>query len=240
MKYITLIEDELLFAVDLRMQLQALYPGVHVQHFMTAKAAMLALENTLPDLVLLDVMLEEELASMAVAQKALGKKIPVIFMTAFEREDLFRLAVDLKPANYLQKPFTPTGLKYAIGLALSNKVRTLPPLKVTESTEHVMLKDKEGVIERIVVEDITHIRAFGNYCNVHTFYKKYTQRMTIKNYRDVIKSGNFIRIFRNCVVNVSHVAAVDTQVGEVVLVGGERLPYSINYKKELLQTFRVM
>ncbi len=87
-----------------------------------------------PELVLLDLMLPET-DGVELMQAILGiSDVPVIFLSAYGREDLVARAIDSGAVDYMVKPFSPTELSARMRLALRRRV-------VSEPTEPYVLGD---------------------------------------------------------------------------------------------------
>ncbi|MEZ4986084.1 MAG: response regulator transcription factor [Saprospiraceae bacterium] len=240
MKNILIIEDDLIFALDLKIQLSALYPSCEISHLESVNEAYHYLLSTKPDIVLLDVLLDNDEDAMHLAEILHKTGVTYIFMTAFERDDLFRKALRFKPSNYLQKPISKHNLKYALELAVSSDKYSKAKGEIASdkrTLQYLLLKGKEGTMEKVGIDEIIYIEALGNYCQINTLDKRYTYRMPIKNYADTFGDRNFVRIFRTYVVNIDFLRSVNTEAKEVILLNGLSLPLSLTYKKGLLNKF---
>lgn len=235
MKKLILVEDDELFALEVKIMLDEAFDAPAILHFTSGNQVLASIESFRPDIMLLDMILEDEKASLIVAEIAAQAQIPVIFMTAYNREDLFQMALKVNPYNFLQKPFTAQRLQRAIELALAQS-RRQRTVKSQHSGEYVLLKSKENTLEKVSVNDIFLLEAFGNYCHIHTTERRFTHRMALKNYPEFIKSDQFVRIHRNYVLNIEFLDLVNTR-DFFVVVAGQEYPISQRYKKDLLQKF---
>ena len=88
------------------------------------KMALKAAEKTLPDLILLDVMMPEmdgfETAKQLKAN-AVTAHIPVIFITAINNANTSMKEFDLDDSNYIRKPFEPDVVISKVKRILENK-----------------------------------------------------------------------------------------------------------------------
>lgn len=230
-----MLEDDELFALDVRMKLEQEFgEEAQVVHYRTAEDARHALISHKPDLLLSDVVLEDDKAAITLADLAQELGVPVVFMTAYQREDLFRLALKVNPSNYLQKPFTATQLRRALELAYKSSSQAAAEIEL--AIPAILLKGRQGVLEKILVKDILLIEAFGNYCHFHTAERRYTQRMPLKNFSSMVPVERFARIHRNYVINLEHLTSIDTMQG-IVKLGEVEYPLSQKYKADLLRRF---
>ncbi len=80
----------------------------------------------LPDVVLMDIRIQGEIDGVSAAQRiGLEFKIPVVFLTSYDNEELIQRAKLTEPFGYLLKPFKEGELRAAIEIAVyKSKVET--------------------------------------------------------------------------------------------------------------------
>jgi CheY-like chemotaxis protein len=114
---ILLVEDEMIIARELLMQLRALGYDT-VGHARTGEEAISMAADARPDLVLMDVHLASAMdgitASLAIKNQF---AIPSIFLSAFSGNDGLERAKTAAPIAYLAKPFEEHELLAALALA---------------------------------------------------------------------------------------------------------------------------
>ena len=73
-----------------------------------------------PDLVVMDVWMPGEIGFLVAQRlKHIGlADVPVIFLTAGKKEELWRIAEEVDPAGFFEKPYDPKQLLDSISLAL--------------------------------------------------------------------------------------------------------------------------
>ena len=83
-------------------------------------------EETVPDLILLDIMMPKMKGRDVCARLKANPKtqrIPVIFLTALGLADHIRAGMDLGAEDYIVKPFEPAELKERIAIVLARHER---------------------------------------------------------------------------------------------------------------------
>ena len=120
---ILIVEDEVITATDLQRELTAL--GYEVTGTVdTAEAALSAVEDQKPDLVLMDITLAGQVDGIAAAAAVRGSaNVPVIFLTSHADDRTIERATVAGPFGYVLKPFSGRELKAAVEVAL-HKHRT--------------------------------------------------------------------------------------------------------------------
>lgn len=121
---ILIVEDDAIIADDIKNCLTELgHSAIGPAHKL--ESARKLLENTRPQLALLDIHLENHMDGISLAEWMLiHRPVPVIFLTAFSDEITLSRAKAVHPAYYLIKPFDRLQLKIAIEIAGSNYYET--------------------------------------------------------------------------------------------------------------------
>ncbi len=103
-KRILIVEDEVIAAVSTRMSLTDLGHEV-VGIVVTGEEAIEAAGRTMPDLVLMDIVLAGEIDGIEAAERIIEKfNIPIVFVTAHTDKSTARRIRDMNPAGFLEKP----------------------------------------------------------------------------------------------------------------------------------------
>ena len=96
--------------------------------------ALRLMEEAKPQLALLDLMLPEKDGIELMKDILKIADVPVIFLSAYGRDDLIARALDLGAVDYVVKPFSPTELAARIGAALRKR-------KIAEPAEPYVFGD---------------------------------------------------------------------------------------------------
>jgi len=101
---ILIVEDEVILSAWLKIQLED--EGYFVYHnITTGEEAIEFIENTKPDVVLMDINLVGEMNGIEAAQIIKDKYgIPIIFMTGYEEDTVIDKANKVKPIAFITKP----------------------------------------------------------------------------------------------------------------------------------------
>ena len=102
---ILIAEDESIVAIDLKKTLENW--GYEVSDIVRTgeKAVQTATEN-IPDLILMDIMLEGEMTGIEAAREIRNQRdIPVIYLTAYANQSTLEQAKLTQPVGYILKPF---------------------------------------------------------------------------------------------------------------------------------------
>jgi DNA-binding NarL/FixJ family response regulator len=131
---ILIVEDEPMIAEDLADICKEL--GYEVfETALTAGQAMVKLKTEKPDIVLLDVNLEDDIDGIQIAEYINEHlKCPFIFITSYADDVTIDRAKRTKPMGYIVKPFRKQDLFSAIEIALYNFNRMILPVGLDLAT----------------------------------------------------------------------------------------------------------
>jgi DNA-binding LytR/AlgR family response regulator len=243
---ILIVEDEMIIGAKVSMFLTEL--GYEVTGiFPRAEDVLLQLEESTPDIALLDINLKGSMDGIALAHVLLSAhQIPVIFLTANSDEATFQRAKEAKPYAFLSKPFKKLDLQRALELTirLMSNAQTTAARKDPDSDEETpyILKDRIFVrnkdkMVKILFEDILYIEADRNYCRIYTKSKEYLLTMPMKSLEDQLPVELFQRIHRSHIVNLTQVDEVDENA---VFIGEKPLPLSKSLREDFLSRIRTV
>lgn len=145
---ILIVEDEPLIAEDISESLKkSEFEITDIAY--TKKDAFTQLETNLPDMVLLDINLDNKMDGIEIAEIIKDKyQIPFIFITSYSDKSTLEKAKITEPAGYLVKPFNEAGLSSSIEIAFYNHIqktkRNFPEINLAKLNKNI----QEQVTER--------------------------------------------------------------------------------------------
>jgi CheY-like chemotaxis protein len=115
---VLVVEDENLVAKDLDFRLKKLgYDVTDIVH--TGEDALSAVEETEPDLILMDIRLSGDIDGIDTASILMERfDIPVVYLTAYSDDKTLARAKVTGPFGYILKPFEERELRSSIEIAL--------------------------------------------------------------------------------------------------------------------------
>jgi two-component system LytT family response regulator len=220
------------------------------------RAAVEHIRAMAPDLVFLDIQMPD-LDGFGVIEEVGVEHMPtIVFVTAF---DQFALrAFDVHAVDYVLKPFDRERFTRALGRALE-RVRARTSTSGTEDERlralvHEILAQRlaelpppppqyvdrlavkvQGTLRVLPLADVDWFETDGNYVRAHAGKGNYLIRNTANRLQETLDPGQFARIHRRYLVNLSRVVAVEPWFGGdaiVVLRDGKKLRLSRNYRAD--------
>jgi len=151
---ILIVEDEIIVARDLQRDLEKM--GYAVASMVpSGEQAIQEIENQVPDLVLMDIMLQEEMDGIETAEIIRSRfDIPVVFLTGNGDKATFERAKMAEPFGYITKPFQKEDLRKVIEIALLRH-------KAEQEKEALAQEQRKGLNELLKNHIIKHRRTEG-------------------------------------------------------------------------------
>lgn len=194
-----------------------------------------SIKDEKPDLVFLDIQMPR-LTGFEMLE-VLDHPPLIIFSTAF---DEFALqAFEANATDYLLKPYSQERFDAAIHKALDrlgkNDVAAANIHGLQTSLEangqllsRLVLKTNSG-IDVVSVVNIDYLTSADDYTEITCGTKKYLKQKTLRFYDEHLDRGQFIRIHRTAILNISRIARLEPYGKEswiAVLKDGAKLPVS--------------
>lgn len=237
---ILIVEDEMLIAANISIQLESL--GYEILGIIPrGQEAINVVKCDKPDLVLMDINLKGEMDGIETATlMQLDGAIPIIYLTANTDEGSFKRAKATNPYAFLSKPFKKLDLKNALELAsdriLAEKSDPQNNASKFVLNDRIFVRNND-IMVKIIIEDIYYLEADRNYCQVFTKNNTYLLVNTLKNMEDKLPSDQFQRIHRSFIVNLKH---VDEVAQNHITVENKIVPLSKELRKDLLDRLRLV
>ena len=236
-----IIDDELSNRQFISGMLEQHFPNVEVIGEAEGVASGLeAIRNLSPDLVLLDIRMEDGEGFDILSQ--LGAiDFKIIFITAFEEYAL--KAIKFSALDYLLKPVSLPEMKKAIEKAENQIIKDLHVQLAELNTNLQSINNKKIVLRSvdklqiIPVQDIMHAEADRNYSNFFiNNSKKITVSYPLKDYEDMLIEQGFFRIHKSHIVNLAFIESyVKSDGAYITLNDGSSLPVADRKKAALLE-----
>jgi two-component system LytT family response regulator len=238
---VLIVDDEPLIRAGIRNELSAL-DGIEIAgECDSGSQAIDAILSNRPDLVLLDVQMNDCTGLDVVRQVGPERMPAVIFVTAYDEYAV--KAFELNAVDYLLKPFDGERLRHSIQRArervagqkqtsLAEQLQALLDSRRQKWPERIVVRNGER-FEFVPVEAIDWIESADNYVQLHCKAKEYLLGETLTNLETQLDPDRFVRIHRRRIVSISRVAAVYPMFGgtyELELQGGFRLTTGRQYK----------
>jgi two-component system, LytTR family, response regulator len=252
---VLIVDDEPVARRGLRRQLGEVSGVICVGECGGRDAAVSAIVERRPDVVLLDVQLGRATAFDIIEQIGADAMPLVVFVTAYDRHAV--KAFEVHALDYVLKPVDPTRLREALeraasllelqrGASLADRLEGLLAQRSAVTSEPVSQPPAERFVvrdgERLSLLDVNQIEWFessGNYVRVHSGGRAYVMRGTMDGVAHRLAAHDgFIRIRRSALINVRAVATLeryDKGTYVVQLRSGTKVVSSRYYQPALRQ-----
>lgn len=241
---IMIVEDDMIIAADIMMQLSQL--GYEVTGiFPRGEDALKQLEATKPDIVLMDINLKGKMDGIEVGQAIYDRyALPLIYLTANADDATFHRAKATKPFAFISKPFKRSDLERTLALVISRlDEKAQETAAASDNNETYLLDDRIFVKQRdrmvkIYIRDILYAEADRNYCKIYTTDKEYLLSIPLGIFEERLQAKEFLRVHRSYVVNVPKIDELSDN-GSFVIIGKSNIPVSKSYQDELMNRLKL-
>ena len=242
---ILMVEDDMIIAADISMQLTKL--GYEVVGINTrGEDALNTIENNRPDIVLMDIILTGKMNGIEAARIILEKfQVPVVFLTSNSDDATFQQALTAKPYAFISKPFQKSNLERTLKLALQRIAVERESEPVIESTDHVSTMDDRLFIRhkdqmvKVLLSEILYAEADRNYCKIHTEKQIYLLSVPLRNIESQLPATHFFRVHRSFVVNLKKIDAI-SEYHEYLTIQSHQVPISRRSKEEVIKHLKMI
>ncbi|SFB53294.1 LytR/AlgR family response regulator transcription factor [Algoriphagus aquimarinus] len=199
-----------------------------------AENALSSIKKILPDVVLLDIKLKGIKTGIELAEEIRESiNIPIVFLTSSSGSDVVKKVKHICPDGFITKPFTTNTLLTSIELAVENHKFNSGKASAPEEKQLTDLFIREnGWLKKILICDISWIKAEGTYTHIFVNEKQYTLRNTVKDLMQKLPANQFSRIHKSYIVNMKKVEALSSTA---VKIEDMEIPIGRNYYQALLK-----
>ena len=234
---VLVVEDESIVSKDIQHSLKKLGYNV-VGAASTGEKAIELASSTLPDIILMDIMLKGDMNGIEAADEIRKQfSIPVIFLTAYADESTLSKAKITEPYGYILKPFKEIDLHTTIEMAIykhgreqevvkeRNLLFSLVENKDSQQKGYIFVKSNSKLV-KLKSKDIYYIEALKDYVVIHTQDSRYTIHSTMKDIDAKMGNEEFVRVHRSFIVRLDKIATIEypnltlEDIDKLIPIGG--------------------
>lgn len=197
--------------------------------------AMQVLREQPVDMMFLDIQMPE-LTGIEFL-RTLSNKPVVVFTTAYPEYALEGYQLDV--IDYLLKPFSFDRFVQAVNKASewlqlkSSQVAAANSQNAAASPEkEYLLVKSEHKIHKLFFQDILYVEGMREYVAYHTPEGRILSLYSLKKLEEELPSDRFIRIHKSYIIAIDRVTTLE---GNMVHIGGEKLPIGASYREEVMK-----
>lgn len=241
-----IIDDEEKARGNLESILEDFCPEIEIVAMEDSVAnALAAIAKTKPDLLLLDIQMQNE-TGFDLLEQLNDIDFEIIFITAFDNYAL--KAFKFSAVDYILKPIDIQELQLAVQRVAERKSDRNPTEKLELFVENlkpsskrfnkIALPTSDGLIF-VPLEDIVQCKSIDNYTEFHLVTKnRILVSKTIKFYEELLSDHQFIRVHRSHLINLEHIQRyVKGEGGYAIMSDGTEVMISRRKKETFLKQF---
>ena len=148
---------------------------------------------------------------------------PVILIT--NKEKYAVQAFEHRVIHFLVKP-----VEYSKFLKAMERVFKLQEPETNSTNDYIFIKEN-GLLSKVLHENIRYCEALGDYVKIHVSDKTHVVNSTMKNIEDKLKPNRqFMRVHRSFIINLNFLENIES---ESAIVSGQIVPIGNKYRQEL-------
>lgn len=200
----------------------------------------LAIKNTKPDLVFLDVQMQDG-TGFDLLNRLEGFSFKVIFITAHEQYAI--KAFKYSAIDYLLKPLSPTDFMLALNKVeekISNEDMRLQLKTLSHNISEPLNQNKKIVLKTldkiyaVQTSDIIRMESEGSYTTIFLAEgKKITVSKLIKDFEEMLSENGFMRVHQSHLINMNYLFCYEKSDHMIIMKDESNVPVSTR-KKDLV------
>ncbi len=203
---ILIVEDEPLIADDIAFLLEDEGYDV-VGKAIDTQEAVSIIESKQPDIILLDISLENDDEDGIDLANKINKdyQIPFIFITSHSDKLTINRVKKTNPCGFIVKPFKPAEIISTVAIAhYKSKNKTV---KIAKPEGSFFIKQGHDLV-KVNHADILFIKAEDNYTSIVTDSKKILASLNLKALSEKLPDNQFVRIHRSYMINIAKITRI--------------------------------
>lgn len=234
---IAIIDDEKNVRIVIKKMLHLLFPDCEiVAEAASIKEALNCIPQSKPDIVLLDIELEDG-TGFTLLKQLPNLDFKLIFITAFNQYAI--KAFKVNALDYILKPIEPSELENAISKAkelISSEEVLKKQLDNLDDFENstIVIKTTEAT-HFVNVEDIIYCKADGSYTYIYTKNQTIFTSKNLKYFEDLLSNLIFIRTHQSYLVNKTEISSIKDKT--ILLKNNTEIPISVRRKTQITSIF---
>jgi len=212
----------------------------------TVQAAFHLIQAQQPDLLFLDINLEDGTGFDLLKLLTPNANRQVIFTTAFD--DFAIKAFQFNAIDYLLKPINPDDIIRVVQKAAQQKKLNLNTQRLEglldnyqqKKIDKITLASQEGLII-LRLSEIQYLQADGSYTTLYYGNgEKVTITKLLKEFEDLLPNNIFFRPHQSYMINLENIRKVLKEDGGMILLNnGKKVPVSRRKKEQLMAQLRL-
>jgi len=236
---VAIIDDEQNVRIVIKKLLGILFSNCEVVlEAASIKEALIGIPNTQPDIVLLDIELEDG-TGFSLLNQLPTVDFKLVFITAFNEFAI--KAFKYNALDYLLKPVDPTELENAVVKAQKrvldgNELRKILENAKEEKPSQIVVKTMNK-LHFIDVDDILYCQAEGAYASIRTKRDSVLASKNLKHFEEVLSERGFVRTHQSYLVNIAQIELLKHNV--LILKDKTEIPISIRRKSSIVKLLKL-
>ena len=147
----------------------------------------------------------------------------------------FNATFELNVADYLVKPVTLP--RFLLAMEKVKEIFNSKKVGVSiDEKEFVFIRDN-GILKRLLIEDIHFMEAMGDYVKVFTQQKFHAIHTTLKTVEEKLPPNKFLRVHRSYIVALNKIEKIEEGV---IVINNKAVPVADAYRSTLNKRLNIL
>ena len=234
-----IVEDDLLVRTALEMIISEMGHEVvgSVDH---AVDALFYFTSKKPDVVICDIGLKDSVNGIELTRKMhLLRKCPVIFLTAYDNEEMFNQAKRVTPIAFIPKPIERSLIERTIELAAAYAMEDFGFVANAIPVEGCLYTRVGNKLKKIAISDIEYVQVDGKYCSLAVANRLINCKISLRDLIEKLPKQEFVQVSRSSIINLNFIIDIDLANHSVHLPSGV-ISIGRNFKDGLLSRLNLI
>lgn len=186
------------------------------------------------DLVILNIGYNDAHKIVDFADSIKTKELPLVFLAHDNAREIYEKVKETNILAYLVSPIDMLTLRSIADYALRDK-NSVNGNKWNSNRylDDTLFIKVNQLLQRVKINDISHIKSEGNYCLIFTHEKKYAIKLSMIRLYNTLENKGFLQVHKSYLAKLNKIDNIDISGNEVIL-GNVRIPLGRKYKQDLL------
>lgn len=237
---VVICEDQPAIRKDLQVLMREHPDFIVVGSCGSVKDASLLIPAVRPDLLLLDISLNDG-TGFDILKNVSPYTFHVVFLTAYKEHAI--QAIKMGADDYLLKPIDGDELNEALGKILkahtpASDLATNNTIRSNQYIHSRIVLSSQQYLQLVTLSDIVYCECDGGYTTFHlSDDRKVMTSKTIKEYEDTLHEPSFLRPHQSFLVNSNYIDRYRKDDNFLVLKNGKEIPVAVRRKDLVIEYF---
>ncbi len=193
-----------------------------------------------PQVVICDISINGTTNGIELAKKMHEiRRVPVIFLTAYNNEEYFNQAKLATPLAFISKPIDRKTFERSVALAMEHARDVVGFTTEIAPVEQCLYTRVGNRLKKLYIKDIEFVEVDGKYSALSVGQRMINCKISLKDLLDKLPRDKFVQVNRNFVINMDMIEDIDMANFNVKMPTKD-IPISRTFKDQLMDRIKLI